>query len=100
MELLRQESGVVRVTGDLHISEAEQLRSVLLRELAAPTLVLELYGVQSCDTASLQLLCALHKSAQRDGKQFRITSASPAVSEAAALLGLSLEDLAGASFSN
>lgn len=87
----------MQVTGDLHISEADELRCALLRELAAPSLVLELSAVASCDTASFQLLCALQKSAQRDGKPFRITSPSPAVCEAGAVLGLSLEDLAGAS---
>jgi anti-anti-sigma factor len=95
MEILRQEEGVVQVRGDLHISEAEELRSALIGEMtAAPVaLVLDLTGVDSCDTASFQLLCSLRKSAERDNKELRIAALSAAMREASAILGLSLEDL-------
>jgi anti-anti-sigma factor len=94
MEIFRQEKGVVQVRGDLHISESEGLRSALIGELtAAPALVMELPGVDSCDTASLQLLCSLQKSAERDGKGFRISAPSAAMRETSAILGLSPEDL-------
>jgi len=93
MEILRQESGVVCARGDLHISEVEVLRTALLSELAAaPALQLDLSGVSSCDTASLQLLCSLHTSARRVGKQLRIVSPSAVLREASAILGLSLEE--------
>jgi anti-anti-sigma factor len=91
MEILRQDDGVVQVRGELHISEAEELRSALLDELAASAVVLELSGVDTCDAASLQLLCSLRKSAERDSKRLHITTPSAAVLEASAVLGLSLE---------
>lgn len=98
MKILRQDHGAVQVRGDLQISEANELRSALLGELAAaPVLVLELSGVDSCDTASLQLLCSLQKSAEKDGKEFCITAPSAAMLEASAVLGLSLEDLTNVS---
>jgi anti-anti-sigma factor len=94
MEITRQSEGVVQLKGELHISEAEELRSALLGELAAtPALVLELSGVDSCDTASFQLLCSLRRSAEREGKALRISVFSAAMREASAILGLSLEDL-------
>lgn len=93
MEILRQDDGVVQVRGELHISEAEELRSALLYGLAAvPSLGLDLSGVDSCDTASFQLLCSLQKSAERDGKQFRVTAPSASMLEVSAMLGFKLED--------
>lgn len=98
MELLRQDEGIVRVRGELHIGEAEKLRSALLGELvAAPALVLDFSGVDSCDTASFQLLCSLQKGAERDGKQFRITALPTAMLEARAILGVKPEDLTNVS---
>jgi anti-anti-sigma factor len=95
METIRQEDGVVQVRGELHISEAEELRKSLLEQLAqAPALTLDLSGVESCDTASFQLLCSLQKSAEKEGKEFRISAPSAAMREASAIIGLSLEDLA------
>lgn len=95
MEILREQKGVLRAQGDLHISDVEEMRSALIRELAeAPGLVLDLSQVSSCDAASLQLLCSLQKSAEKNGKQFRISTPSAATCEASAILGLSLDGLA------
>jgi anti-anti-sigma factor len=94
MEILRQDEDLVRVRGDLHVSDAEELRSTLLGELAAShALVLDLSGVDSCDTASFQLLCSLRKSAERDGKALCISASSAAMHEASLILGLSPEEL-------
>jgi phospholipid transport system transporter-binding protein len=94
MEIVRQREGAVQVTGELHIGDAEQLRSALARELMAATaLVVDLSGVDSCDAASMQLFCSLRKSAERDGKQLQILEPSTAMCETSAIIGLSLEDL-------
>jgi anti-anti-sigma factor len=86
---------VVRVTGTLQINDSEELRKEILRELnALPGLVLDLSAVDDCDAASMQLLCALQKSARRAGKTFRIFEPSNAMRECSAILGLSLEDMA------
>jgi anti-anti-sigma regulatory factor len=95
MEISRQSNGVLRLGGDLHIGDVEALRSALLMELAAsPALELELSGVERCDTASLQILCSLGRSADRDGKGLRLHGTPAALSEPGAILGLSLESLA------
>ena len=97
MEISRTNDGVVCLGGDLHISDAAELRSALLRELAStPDLVLDVSGVDSCDTASFQLLCSLRKNAERDGKEFCISALSAAVLEASAVLGLSVRTLKNA----
>jgi len=94
VEISRQNDGGLRLHGDLHISNVEELHSALLRERAAgPALVLDLSDVQSCDAASLQLLCSLQKSAQADGVELRISASSPAIQDAAAILGLTMDDL-------
>ena len=94
MEISRADDGVVCLKGDLHISDAAKLRSALLSELvSASDLVLDVSGVDSCDTGSFQLLCSLQMSAKRDGKEFRIPALPAAMREASAVLGLSLENL-------
>jgi len=98
MEIFRQDDGVVRAKGDLHISEVDELKSALLHEYAAaPALVLDLSGVDSCDAASLQVLCSLRKSADRDGKELRISALSVAMREASSILGLSPDELTNVS---
>jgi anti-anti-sigma factor len=85
---------MVIARGDLHISEAEELRSALLGELAiTQSLMIDLSGVDSCDTASFQLLCSLQKSAEREGKELRVVAPSTAMRDASAILGLSMGDL-------
>jgi anti-anti-sigma factor len=94
MGIIRQDEGIVQAEGDLHVSGADELRAALLGELAvAPSLVLDLSGVKSCDAASLQLLCSLRESARRDCKRLHFAAPSAAICEASAILGLSLEDL-------
>jgi anti-anti-sigma regulatory factor len=54
----------------------------------------DLSGVDSCDAAALQLLCAAKLSASRLRKTFRVVSLSPAVLETCAAIGLPLAELA------
>jgi ABC-type transporter Mla MlaB component len=94
MEIVRQGGGVVRMQSNLHIGEVEELRTVLMGELAvAPALELELSGVENCDTAGFQLLCSLRKSAEQAAKELHISAFPAAMREASATIGLSLEDL-------
>jgi anti-anti-sigma factor len=93
MEICRQDGGVLRLQGDLHISDGEELRSALLSELStAPVLTLDLADVERCDAASLQVMCSLKKSAEREGKGLRVVSASAAIQDAGEILGLSMDD--------
>jgi len=95
MDVSRIDGELVQLRGEMHISDGEEIRLALAAELAASssTLVLRLSEVERCDTASLQLLFSLQKSAARDGKSFRIEAPSAAVSEASTSLGISLESL-------
>lgn len=78
--------------GGLHISETEELRSALACELsAAQVMTLDLSGVESCDAASLQLLCSLKKSAMQVGEELHICALSAEIRESVAVPGLSLE---------
>jgi anti-anti-sigma regulatory factor len=98
MEILRQDDGSVRLQGHLHISDAEELRAALLGGLASDAgLTLDLSGVESCDAAGFQLLCSAQKSARESNKGFHISALPVAMREAAATLGLSVEDFAGTS---
>jgi STAS domain len=57
--------------------------------------MLDLFGVESCDAAALQLLCAARKSAACSGRRVQVRGISGAVEMTAAALGLSLEELCG-----
>ena len=94
MQVSGNEHGVLEIRGDLHISDAEVLRNALLGELTTSfPVAIDLSAVDSCDTASLQLLCSLVKSAERDGRNLIISTPSSAVREASATLGLRLADM-------
>jgi anti-anti-sigma factor len=91
MEIARQDESVLQLQGDMHISDLEELRGALIRTLkAGPAMVLDLSGVDRCDTASLQILYSLRRSAERDGKELSIFGLSTAIREAGASLGFSL----------
>jgi anti-anti-sigma factor len=92
LEFCRYSQGAVCVQGGLHISETEELRSALACELsAAQVMTLDLSGVESCDAASLQLLCSLKKSAMQVGEELHICALSAEIRESVAVPGLSLE---------
>ena len=91
MAISVRDDGALHLQGDLHISDVEELRTVLIGRLeTASELVLDLSGVDRCDTASLQLLCSVKKSAERDRKQLCISSLSPVVREVCTMTGLPL----------
>jgi len=88
MEISRQQDGLVKVQGDLHISEVEDLRQALLTELSlGAALELDLSAVDRCDTASLQMLCSLKESATKEGKSLRLSSPSVSMQELCQTLG-------------
>jgi anti-anti-sigma regulatory factor len=75
--------GLLRISGNLDIDEADSLREALL---AADLSELDLSEVEGCDAAGLQVLLAAA------GKSFQITAISNAVTQMAIALGLSLEE--------
>jgi anti-anti-sigma regulatory factor len=81
---------------DLTIENAEDLRQFLVAALERSSEpALDFSAVRDCDTAGLQLICSLRKTATERGQQLRITAISPLVQAAAAEIGLPMEELAG-----
>jgi anti-anti-sigma regulatory factor len=84
--------GLLRISGSLHVSEAEKLCHGLRDQLAeGQELLLDLSEVDACDTACLQLFYAARNSALRQQKPFRVTALSSAVSDTGKVLGMPLE---------
>ncbi len=87
--------GVWKIAGDLDIGAAEALRQALLDALQRNSSVtIDLTGVETCDTAALQLLYAARLSARQARRSFRVAGMSAAVLEAGAALGLPVAELA------
>ncbi|MBK7614969.1 MAG: STAS domain-containing protein [Burkholderiales bacterium] len=85
------------LAGDLSIVDAAALREQLREALSNSTgdLTLNLAGVESCDSAGVQLLLSLRRSLAARGGALHI--AQPAESVRQALASLGLQDLLGAS---
>lgn len=84
------------VEGEMTIYRAAELKPALgdhVRTQDAPAL--DLSNVTEFDCAGVQLLLAARREAEHLGKHLAVHAASPAVREACALLGMTLEgDLA------
>jgi len=94
---ISKEGNVLHIAGTLEIREAEELLRALrdfVQQEGQP--VIDLSGVESCDTAGLQLLCSARKTAAAAGKALQVLDTPPAVQDAAAALGLRLDEVAGA----
>jgi anti-anti-sigma factor len=88
------DSNVLRLAGDLDIYSVESARDALLAHLAdKPGIDLELDGVETCDTAGMQLLLAARRSAVALGKTFAIRAPVPAIEQCGRSLGLGPESL-------
>ena len=101
MQIAKGENGgVLRVEGRLSIGEVAQLQETLCHRLAEMSnLVLDLSGVESCDTAALQLLYAARKTAD-SARSVRFVGVSSAIAETAAALGFEIGELAAANEAN
>jgi anti-anti-sigma factor len=86
--------GVWKIAGDLDIGAAEALRQALFDALQRDkSVTVDLTGVDSCDTAALQLLYAARQGARRSHQSFRVAAMSAAILETGAALGLPLAEL-------
>ena len=67
-----------KLAGKLTIPRASELLAAIVQALAAEDheVVLDLSEVTGADVSFLQILCAAHRSALRDGKTFAVTSPS------------------------
>jgi len=87
----------LKITGEQSIRTANELHKALAECLdRGLAVVVDLSGVDECDTAALQLIYALRQSAVLRKHRFHITAVSPAITETAAALGLHLEALSTA----
>lgn len=95
MDILKQQHGTQTIhclQGEVTIYDAAPLQAALLSALneSAP-LTLDLSGVDELDTAGVQILVALKRSAQACGKALVFLSPSPAVTAIADLCQLHSE---------
>jgi anti-anti-sigma regulatory factor len=86
-----ESSSVLKISGNLGITDAEELRLALADFLCAtPAPAVDLSEVEECDTTVLQILWASHRTAKRSAKSLQIVGVPDAVKELSAALGLSL----------
>lgn len=76
----------VRIDGELTIFRAMELKAQLLGN--PPVEVIDLGGVTDFDTAGLQLLMMVKKSAQAQGREVQLVNHSPVVLEVMDLLNV------------
>ncbi len=81
---------VVTAAAEIDITNAEQLRSALLRAAAKGpgTLVVDMTRTRFCDSAGLHTLIAAHKRARAEGHQLLLVISSPPVLRLLALTGV------------
>ena len=80
---------MLKLTGKLTIQRASELAASIGQAIAGEehAVVLDLAAVTSVDVTFLQILCAAHHSARRDGKTLSIVSPSEALLRAANTAG-------------
>jgi anti-anti-sigma factor len=96
LQISKDESGsVLKLAGTLDIRVAEELQSALRDFLKADSSnVVDLSGVEVCDTAALQLLCAARKTVEGAGGRLELTAVPEPVRESSTILGLALTESA------
>lgn len=79
----------VALTGDVDIYAAETLKAQLLDQLLRTrVLELDLAEVSLIDTAGMQILVLLKRTAEREGRELRLSQHSATAAEASQFLGL------------
>ena len=82
-------SGTFRLEGTLDIYSAENLRNTLADCLAgSDTITLDLGGVETCDTAGIQLLLAARVSASEQKKSVQFRDIPESIATCCRRLGL------------
>jgi anti-anti-sigma regulatory factor len=93
-----EDTGLLSIAGSLDIASADLLCQALRRHIERyPEPALDISALEGCDTACLQLLWAARRTATHYRKLLRVTTGSDAVRQAAATLGLALNELEGES---
>ncbi|WP_420474666.1 STAS domain-containing protein [Noviherbaspirillum sp. ST9] len=85
----QRKGALLRLEGEMSIYKAAELKQTLLAAVpAAGTLEADLSGVTEMDTAGLQLLMLVKKTAQERGVDLKLVNHSPAVVDVFELLNL------------
>jgi anti-anti-sigma regulatory factor len=64
---------IIRLTGNLTISRADEMKSMLLESLeGVEHIEIDLSSVEEADLACLQLLCSAHRTSKRLGKVLKL----------------------------
>lgn len=81
------------ITGAITVYTVESLRDQLLERLNTDCeLTVDLSGVDACDCAGLQLLCAARKSAEQTGKPLHFNPVPESILNAARDAGLETKE--------
>ena len=82
----------LKLSGELTIRRADELHRLFVEAAGQEGgLVLDLSGVEQCDAAGLQLICALRKTLAGRGSSLRVSAIPAAVQLTATALGMPLE---------
>ncbi len=76
---------VVVAKGDVDLASADHLRTLLLPAIEQGTTVLDLAGVEFCDSSGLRVLMEVDRKARANGASFRLAAPTAPVER---LLGL------------
>jgi anti-anti-sigma factor len=88
---------VLKLTGSLNNSTADELRKGLLEHLEHHArIALNLSKIETCDASGVQLLLAMQKSAEAADKPFSVVAATDAFTTVCATLGISSEQFMAA----
>ncbi|HEY2015644.1 MAG TPA: STAS domain-containing protein [Bryobacteraceae bacterium] len=83
--------GPLKISGSLSIRTITELhRQLSAYAVQGPDLVVDLSAVQECDTAGLQLIVSLRKTAAERKQHLLFAHVSPALAETAAALGFAI----------
>ena len=70
------ETTVLVAVGDVDLASADYLRGRLLPEIEHGTTVLDLGGVEFCDSSGLRVILEMDRKARANGTSFRLAAPS------------------------
>jgi anti-anti-sigma factor len=94
-DIVLESNSMLKIAGEQTIATAGDLHKTLIEYLdRGQAMALDLSEIRVCDTAALQLIYGLCRSAVERKQRFQITAVSAAVAETVAALGLALPGFA------
>lgn len=90
------EENPLNIDGELSIRNLDELHKLFVDAIDQDAdLAIDFAKAEACDTAALQLIISLRKTSIQRGRRFRIVALSPVIQQAAAALGIPIEELTG-----